>query len=57
MSMSKKKQSEDELDDDEAIHEIMEAFDVDEERARELWMRFLKTLDDLKKGSLTNKDE
>lgn len=38
----------DEMDDEEAIKEIMEAYDVHEERARELWQRFLKTLDKLK---------
>lgn len=35
-------------EDEEAIDEIMEAFDVDRERAKELWQRFLKTMDDLK---------
>lgn len=37
-------------EDEEAIAEIMEAFNVDRERAKELWQRFLKTLNDLKIG-------
>lgn len=33
-----------ELDDREAIDEIMEAFDLEEEEARDLWERFQDTV-------------
>lgn len=37
-----------EANDKEAIRDIMDAFDVDEERARELWMRFIATVSKFK---------
>ncbi len=35
---------EDEMEDEEAIAEIMEVFDMEEEEARELWYKFLQSL-------------
>lgn len=35
---------EEEMDDEQAIREIMEAYDVDMERARELWEKWKKTV-------------
>lgn len=39
-----------ELNDPDAINDIMEAYDCDEERARELWERFKETIRKLKQN-------
>lgn len=46
------KQLKKEADDLEAIREIMKARNVDEDQAKEIWRKFMETVDKLRSGNL-----